>query len=152
MKISRKEVLQTLIGSFALFPVLAKNKAPQRTAVAEFLESHKRSREYTLSVFEQMPQEGMDFKPSPEMFTFHRHFTHCIEFTAGQLTNRLKITDPFAAATASKWNALTKAEIKQELVRFYDWVESTVNEGSTFHIVLPISRPDKGVYLTKTEQ
>ena len=32
------------------------------------------------------------------------------------------------------------------------WVESTVNVGSTFHIVLPISQPDKGVYLTKAEQ
>jgi len=127
MIISRKKALQTLLNSFAFLPVFSKSKVAKRTPVATFLEANKRSREYTLSVFEQMPEESMEFKPLPEMFSFQRHFTHCIEFTAGQLTNHLKIKDPFADI---KWNDLSKAQTKQELNHFYDWVD-TVVKGAT---------------------
>ena len=74
MTISRKKALKTLLGSFFALPVLSKNKAARRSEVAEFLESHRRSRAYTLSVFDQMPEEQMSFKPLPEMYTFQRHF------------------------------------------------------------------------------
>ncbi|MEZ4902059.1 MAG: DinB family protein [Spirosomataceae bacterium] len=99
----------------------------KRTAVAEFLEANKRSREYTLSVFEQMPEEDMEFKPLPELFSFQRHFTHCIEFTAGQLTARLQIKDPFANI---QWDKLSKAQTKKELSRFYDLIDRVVKEAT----------------------
>ena len=123
MFISRQKVLKTLFGSLFTLPILAKNNKPiRRTEVAEFLESHHRSKTYTLSVFDQMPPEKMEFKPLPEMYTFQRHFTHCIEFTSGQLTLR-GIKNPFAEA---QWDKLNKAETYQELTHFYDWVEKTV--------------------------
>jgi len=95
MVLSRKKVLQTLLGSLFTLPVFSSAPKVSRSAVAEFLESHKRSKKYTLAVFNQMPEEGMTFKPLPEMFTFQRHFVHCIEFVAGQLTARLNIKNPF---------------------------------------------------------
>lgn len=128
MSISRKKALQTLLGSLISLPVFSNITSGVRTEVAEFLESHKRSREYTLSVFEQMPEDGMTFKPLPELFTFQRHFTHCIEFTAGQLTNRLKIENPFKEA---QWNTLNKAQTKEALIQFYEWVEKTVKEATS---------------------
>lgn len=127
MFISRQKALKILLGSLFALPVLAKNKPARRTEVAEFLESHRRSRTYTLSVFDQMPREQMGFKPLPEMFSFQRHFTHCIEFTAGQLVVRLGVKNPFVGA---EWDKLTKAETRQELVRFYDWVEKNVENAT----------------------
>ena len=123
MTISRKKALKTLLGSFFALPVLSKNKAARRSEVAEFLESHRRSRAYTLSIFDQMPEEQMGFKPLPEMYTFQRHFTHCIEFTAGQLKLRLDIKNPFEDADWSKYN---KAQTREAVAQMYDWVEKTV--------------------------
>jgi uncharacterized damage-inducible protein DinB len=130
MFISRQKALKTLVGSLFALPTLAKsgtNAAPMRTAVAEFLESNRRSKVYSLAVFDQMPREKMDFKPMPEMFTFQRHFTHCIEFVAGQLTVRLGIKDPFAG---KDWSKLTKAETRKEVAYMYDWIEEVVKNAT----------------------
>jgi|JI6StandDraft_1071083.scaffolds.fasta_scaffold10210_5 uncharacterized damage-inducible protein DinB len=123
MVLSRKKALKTLLGSFFALPVFASTPKVSRSAVAEFLESHKRSKKYTLAVFNQMPEDGMTFKPLPEMFTFQRHFVHCIEFVAGQLTARLSIKNPFDGIDLNK---LSKEETKKALNDCYDWVEKTV--------------------------
>lgn len=123
MLLSRKNALKALFGSVFSLPVFASVPNPQRTAVNEFLESHKRSKKYTLAVFNQMPQDGMDFKPLPEMFTFQRHFAHCIEFVTGQLTARLDIKSPFEGKDLNKFS---KEETSQALTQCYDWVEQTV--------------------------
>ncbi len=123
MSITRTKVLHIFLGTLFSLPTLSKNKAIQRSAIAEFLESHHRSRAYTLSVFDQMPEDKMGFRPLPEMFTFQRHFTHCIEFTTGQLAVRLGTKTPF---DAMQWDKFSKAETKQALGDFYDWVEKIV--------------------------
>ena len=123
MLLSRKKALQTLAGSLFSLPLFSFSPKATRSAVAEFLESHKRSEKYTLAVFNQMPEDGMGFKPLPEMFTFQRHFVHCIEFVAGQLTARLGIKSPFDGIDLNK---LSKEETKQALTQCYDWVEKTV--------------------------
>jgi|GEM_PF-1382540 len=127
MFISRQKALKTLLSSLFALPILAITKPTRRNEVAEFLESHRRSRTYTLAVFDQMPREQIDFKPLPEMFSFRRHFTHCIEFTAGQLVVRLGVKDPFAEMA---WDKFTKAQTRQELTRFYDWVEKIVENAT----------------------
>ncbi len=123
MMLSRKNALRALLGSVFTFPAFGALSHAQRSAVAEFLESHKRSKKYTLAVFNQMPEDGMDFKPLPEMFTFQRHFAHCIEFVSGQLTARLGIKSPFEGKDLNK---LSKEETKQALAQCYDWVEQAV--------------------------
>jgi uncharacterized damage-inducible protein DinB len=127
MLLSRKKLLQSLVGALAAWPTMAASKTAKRTPVAEFLESHRRSRAYTLSVFDQMPEADMGFKPLPEMFTFQRHFTHCIEFVAGQLTVRLGIKDPFAG---KDWSKMNKAQTRAEVEKMYDWVEETVKNAT----------------------
>lgn len=126
MKLSRKTLLKSLLGGLLINPFRS-SAQPPRTAVAEFLESHRRSKDYTLKVYDQMPDEHKNFKPLPEMLTFQRHFTHCIDFVSGQLSVRLGIKNPFEHLLMDE---LTPAQARAEIVKCYDWVEKIVKEAT----------------------
>ena len=117
----RSQALRTLLGT-----VLVTSTAGTAEDVfqAEFKRAWKRSRDYTLTTFNLMPEEHMGFKPMPEMFAFRTQFTHCITYTTAQLAGRLGVKDPYADIQG--WAQKSKAEIAAELDRFYEWVGTTI--------------------------
>lgn len=96
----------------------------------EFLRAWKRSEDYTLTVFEQMPEQHLNFKYTPESFSFRFQFVHCIIFTANQVAARLDIPFPYESRKRDYWDKCTKAEISKELRGFYAWVANVVQEAS----------------------
>jgi len=96
----------------------------------EFLRAWKRSEDYTLTVFEQMPEQHLNFKYTPESFSFRFQFVHCIIFTANQVAVRMGIPFPYENRKRDYWDKCTKAEISKELHDFYAWVAKTVQEAS----------------------
>ncbi|WP_420153538.1 DinB family protein [Siphonobacter sp.] len=118
----RKQVLKTLLAGLVVSPVRA--AAPATDFQQEFQKAWKRSRDYTLTIFNQMPEEHLNFKPTPEMFSFRMQFVHCMIYTTAQLASRLNVKDPYE--TAQGWNQRSKADVAAELGRFYDWVQQTV--------------------------
>ena len=130
MKISRKTVLQSLLGSLISVPVFSasRSKKELKAFLEEFSPAWKRSQEYTLTVFNQMPEEHLDFHYTPEAMTFRTQFVHCITFTAMQLAGRLEIKNPYE--NKKDWGKLTKAQVADELEGFYAWVEKVAGETS----------------------
>ena len=130
MKISRKNAIKSLIGAVLATPVLAKSKEINdlTTFKDEFSVAWKRSLDYTLTVFNQMPEAKLDFKYTPESFSFRTQFVHCINFTAGQISSRMGVKDPYE--TPKKWAKLTKEELATEIKNFYEWVEQVAKEAS----------------------
>ena len=130
MKISRKTVLQSLLGSLISVPVFSasRSKKELKAFLEEFSPAWKRSQEYTLTGFNQMPEEHLDFHYTPEAMTFRTQFVHCITFTAMQLAGRLEIKNPYE--NKKDWGKLTKAQVADELKGFYAWVEKVAGETS----------------------
>lgn len=130
MKISRKAALTALSGAFVSMPFLgfSRTKKELQTFKQEFGAAWQRSRDYTLTVFNQMPEEHLDFQYTPESMSFRTQFVHCITFTAMQLAGRLEIPNPYE--TKKDWAKLTKAQLSDEIKGFYAWVEKVAGEVS----------------------
>ncbi|MCU0326550.1 MAG: hypothetical protein MUF45_15070, partial [Spirosomaceae bacterium] len=93
MKISRKKALKSITLGLVASPVLAsqKNDKDLVSFKDEFEPAWKSSEEYTLKVYNQMPEDKMDWKYTPESFSWRTQFVHCIDFTASQICGRLGI-------------------------------------------------------------
>ncbi|WP_428665071.1 DinB family protein [Runella sp.] len=128
MKISRKTALHTLTGTLVSMPFLgfSRSKKELQGFKQEFSVAWKRSEEYTLTVFNQMPEEHLDYRYTPESFSFRNQFVHCIVFTSMQLAGRLEIPNPFE--NKKDWTKITKAQVADEIKNFYAWVEKVAAE------------------------
>lgn len=126
---NRKIALKSIVGSVLAVPSLAKSTSPAFDPDAfrsEFVAAWKRSLDYTLAVFNQMPETKLDFKYTPEAFSFRTQFVHCINFTSGQLAGHLEASDPYEKPIS--WGKLSKGELAAEIKKFYEWVEALVKQ------------------------
>ncbi|MFN3850781.1 MAG: DinB family protein [Spirosomataceae bacterium] len=132
MKISRKKALKSIALGFVAAPVVANQKIDKDLVSFkdEFEPAWKSSEEYTLKVYNQMPEDKMDWKYTPESFSWRTQFVHCIDFTASQICGRLGIKNPYDEKAKQKdfWKKLSKAELGEELKGFYAWVLQVVSE------------------------
>ena len=132
MNISRKNALKSLFGALISLPVLGKTKKEKDLLgfKDEFSAAWKSSFDYTLKLYNQMPEEKFDFKYTPESYSFRTQFVHCITFTTSQICGRLSIPNPYDEKEKKNgfWKNLSKAELEVELKGFYAWVEKTVFE------------------------
>lgn len=108
-----------------------KDLKPVKDIVAfkqEFLRAWKRSEDYTITIFEQMPEEKLLYKYTPESFTFAFQFIHCIIFSANHVSVRLGVRNPYEKRKRDAWDGITKAQLGKELHDFYAWVRTVVSE------------------------
>jgi uncharacterized damage-inducible protein DinB len=133
MKINRKDSIKALITSILSFPLMAKNvdKNLQIDAKADLIASFRNSEKYTVTVFNQMPEEKLDWKYTPESMSFRTQFVHCITFTASQLCGRMDIINPNDTKKKEYWEKLTKVELEAELHVFYNWLVKIAEETTT---------------------
>ncbi len=124
MKISRKKSIFTIIGSLLGFNLFAKNKFSELEidVKKDLVSAFKNSEKYTIIVYNQMPEDKLDWKYTPESMSFRTQFVHCITFTASQLCGRLNIKNPYSEKKKEYWEKLTKAELEAELKQFYAWL------------------------------
>jgi uncharacterized damage-inducible protein DinB len=94
----------------------------------EFARAWKRSEEYTLTLFQQMPEEHFAFQYTPESFTYRFQFVHCIIFSANHIAVRLGIENPYEKRKRDAWDNISKADLAKELHDFYAWVRKVVSE------------------------
>lgn len=127
-KMNRKTVLQSLLGMAISLPAFSalRSKKELKAFKDEFSPAWKSSLNYTLTVFNQMPEEHLDFRYTPESMSFRTQFVHCITFTASQLAGRLEISNPYE--NKKDWGKLSKAQVADEIKGFYGWVEKVVGE------------------------
>ncbi len=132
MKISRKTALKSFLGSLLAFPALAGKGGKKNVAEfrEEFALAWERSELYTLKLYNQITPELLEYKYTPESFSFRTQFVHCIVFNSLQLCGRLGIANPYKDKNNSHWSKLTKEELAEELKQFYKWVgELAANTG-----------------------
>lgn len=96
----------------------------------EFTRAWKRSEDYTLTILEQMPEEKLGYKYTPESFTFAFQFVHCIIFSANHVAVRLGVPNPYEKRKGTMWEGITKAQLAKELRDFYAWVLSVVHSAT----------------------
>jgi uncharacterized damage-inducible protein DinB len=139
MKINRKDSIKTLIASILGFPLLAKtaNSNLQIDARADLIASFRNSEKYTLTVYNQMPEDKLEWKYTPESMSFRTQFVHCITFTASQLCGRMNIKNPYDLKKKEYWEKLTKVELEAELHNFYNWLVKIVEETSNENLTKP---------------
>lgn len=130
MQITRKKALSTLGLGLASMAATARTPRDHREFREEFLSAWKSSEKYTLELFNQMPEKLMDWKYTPESFSWRTQFVHCIIFNSAQLAMRLAIKDPYEAVTmkGGYWSKLSKAKLEKELLGFYEWVRKVAKE------------------------
>lgn len=132
MRITRKNALKVLGTSLLATPVLANTKTDEKVFLKEFLETWESSEKYTMELFNQMPEDKLDWKYTPESFSWRMQFVHCIIFNAAQLAARLEVEDPYDAVTikGGYWSKMSKDKLGSELKGFYDWVRKVATETS----------------------
>ncbi len=137
MKITRKTIIKTLTAGLITLPAFGKAQIEKDLLgfKDEFATAWKRSEEYTLTVFNQMPESKLEFRYTPESFSFRTQFVHCIIYTAAQLSGRLAIANPYEKMPPSFWAKLSKSELENELRKFYAWVQKVVNETKTENLL-----------------
>ena len=132
MNISRKNALKSIFGALISLPVLGKTKVEKDLLgfKDEFSVAWKSSLDYTLKIFNQMPEDKLEWKYTPESFSYRTQFVHCITYTTAQICGRLSLQNPYDEKEKKNgfWKNLTKAELETEIKDFYAWVEKTVFE------------------------
>ncbi|MBC8110246.1 MAG: DinB family protein [Verrucomicrobia bacterium] len=133
MQITRKNALKALLASFLSLPVFGESSEKKDLKIfkEEFFSAWQRSEIYTLTVFNQMPEEYFDFRYTPEAFSFRTQFVHCITFTAAQLSGRFAVKNPYEEKKKEYWSKLSKKEIEAEISGFYAWVKAFVSEAKS---------------------
>ena len=139
MNISRNTLLKSLFGGLIVLPSFGKKQIEKDLLgfKDEFATAWKRSEEYTLTIFNQMPEEKLEFRYTPESFSFRTQFVHCIIYTAMQLSGRLNIPNPYEKTPPSFWAKLSKADLEKELQKFYAWVLTVVNATKAEQLLKP---------------
>ncbi len=124
MKISRKKSILTALSALFATTLMAKSTENKLEidVCADLETSFKNSEKYTLTVFNQMPEDKLDWKYTPESMSFRTQFVHCITFTASQLCGRLGIKNPYDGRKNDFWAALSKTQLEAELKEFYSWL------------------------------
>jgi hypothetical protein len=94
MNISRKNALKSIFGALITLPVFGKKQAEKDFLVfkQEFSEARKSSLDYTLKLYNKMPEDKFDFRYTPESFSFRTQFVHCLTFNTTQISGRLNRT------------------------------------------------------------
>ena len=67
-----------VLGLIGLSPLaLISSKVPHNNPIlANLVKRWKNSKTYTLAVFEAMPEDSLEYSPTPEQLTFAQHFMH----------------------------------------------------------------------------
>jgi uncharacterized damage-inducible protein DinB len=130
MNISRKTLVKSLLGGIIASPSFAKSSDSQLLIdIRNDLKiSFKNSEKYTITIFNQMPEDKLEWKYTPESMSFRTQFVHCITFTASQLAGRLNIKNPYEGRKNEFWAALTKTQLEAELHEFYNWLNKSAED------------------------
>lgn len=71
-----RRYLLGLIGLAPLTLVSAKIPSYETTIIATLIKRWEKSKTYTLAVFEAMPEDHLEYRPSPYQMSFAQHFLH----------------------------------------------------------------------------
>lgn len=76
----KRRLLLGLIGLSPLSLIASRIPTSDKTLIEILIKRWKKSKTYTLAVFETMPQDKLEYRPSDEQMSFAQHFMH-IGFT-----------------------------------------------------------------------
>lgn len=89
----------------------------------------ERARAYTKEYLDAMPEEGMNFKPTPDIRTFAEQMLHMSQGTIGLIVSGTGATPIFQGKSLEKMDVLkTKSALTQVVMQAYDFaIESIRN-------------------------
>lgn len=89
----------------------------------------ERAKSYTKEYLDAMPEEGMNFKPTPDIRSFAEQMLHMSQGTIGLIVSGTGATPIFQGKSLEKMNELkTKTALTQVVMQTYDFaIESIRN-------------------------
>lgn len=100
---------------------------------AHLIADWERARSYTKEYLDAMPEDGMNFKPSPDVRSFAEQMLHMSQGTVGLIANGTGATPIFQGKTLEKIEEYkTKAALSQVVLESYDFaIEALKNMDSS---------------------
>ena len=138
-----RRLILSLIGLAPLTLFSSKIPTIDSTIVDNLVKRWKKSKAYTLAVFEAMPEDTIEYSPSTEQMSFAQHFMHLgliNNFYMGILTDSKTYKDFDAlintmceqAFASGSPNNNPRIPTLEEMVKLYTllWNDNTVAESS----------------------
>jgi uncharacterized damage-inducible protein DinB len=145
----RTLLLLALFGLFTLPNVLAQNAPPPYPAgdLDQLVYEWTRARDYTQAYLDQMPEEGMGFKPTPEIRSFAEQMLHLAAANYFFASGIFGVPNPREGQELEKMDALkTKAALTATVLESYNFMIEAVRTAGAASLseqatVFGMSRP-----------
>jgi uncharacterized damage-inducible protein DinB len=110
------------------FTVFAKTVPP---AKSQMLLDWQRAKSYTKEYLDAMPENGVSFKPTPEMRSFGEQMLHITAANFAFAASASGKANPYQGKNLEKLNEYkTKAALSKIVLESYDFVISALNEAN----------------------
>ncbi|MEX0273987.1 MAG: DinB family protein, partial [Flavobacteriaceae bacterium] len=100
----KRRFLLSFMGLSPLALIASKVPSTDNTFVDILIKRWKKSKDYTLAVFDAMPEDSLEYSPTGEQMSFAQHFMHL------GFTNNMFIGIATDAKTYPDFNALMGAD------------------------------------------
>lgn len=116
-----------LTGSF-LTNIPSLKAEPQPSSKTQMAADWQRAKEYTQEYLDAMPQEGISFKPTPEMRSFAEQMLHLANANFMFAATAAGKANPYQGKNLEKLpEYATKAALTKVVLESYDYVISALN-------------------------
>lgn len=115
--------------AFAFILLLVSSFAPpaRPTSQAQLLADWERAKAYTKEYLDAMPEDGMAFKPTPEVRSFAEMMLHLANVNFGIAAQASGKANPYQGQNLEKMDAMkTKAALDKVVLESYDFVIAAV--------------------------
>lgn len=94
---------------------------------AHMISDWERAKVYTKEYLDAMPEEGMNFKPTPDVRSFAEQMLHMSQGTIGLIVSGTGATPIFEGKSLEKMDELkTKAALTQVVMQSYDFAIASI--------------------------
>lgn len=100
----KRRLLLGMIGMSPLAIISSKIPNPERSIVDILINRWKKSKDYTMLVLDAMPEDQLEYRPTPEQMSFVQHFMH-MGFTNNAFIGTLMDSNSY-----EDFNALMEAQ------------------------------------------
>lgn len=116
-------MIRFVLSLFLLTVVTTLSSHRPAATVSQIVTDWQRAKEYTKEYLDAMPEDGINYKPNPEIRTFAEQFLHLANANYGFGSAATGKTNPMAGKSLEKMEEMkTKAALTKAVMDSYDFV------------------------------
>ena len=128
MRKSDRPILRSLGGVALLSLTLGLTAFAQQKPADRLTADWTRARDYTREYLDAMPEDGIKYKPSPDIRSFAEQMLHLASANFGFATTAAGVANPYAGKNLEKMPeySASKAELTKIVIESYDFVLAAI--------------------------